>query len=621
MKQQQYRSEMAEIAQAYSKLDRGHSKLLALAGEAQLKHSSLEDLHRSSMSDTIYAQMEEAKKHAGKDGIPQRLATWRGELWASGFGLKHPHPTINRLFADFVNKYKFDIMVQRAMTHLSIMHNACLVWRWDERKKDLEYVEFYDPSMTKIDLLTDTLWLEPKPELKKQISSATPEQIRKYLERFSENSTAYKWVKAIQEPNYFDKEGKYSGMVPLRKEDGEFWLIIGGGGHTDQTCYAEVLMLSIFSDIELLNSLKEGDWTTAFMMKNMIELVTAGESITSGPIAGSKRLWVTEADLKKMKEEFRRAGKAQRIFANHTVKMEHIFPDPKVFSPEKYSAARDRVCFYFGIGPYAFLGSNGREGGSYSTAAWNIGTVRLEATQMRKIVSRFLYEFLANKWVCRDVFGEEEYVYAHQFAEEISGHEITTNIAADNFGALAKATVEYATNGFGSETQQVPIRGVLEDIRTIVTEKVIPDGIDPRKLRLKLPYPVALEFYGFPDITWNQRLLKDDRQALAEIQAMVKQGPLSNTTALGDLGWDIEREMTHKRGEWDQRMFLAPIWESSQGGLDDVKYGMEDLYGGAEDTGDEGGDHEGEEETPGREESREEGERKEDGGDRPRPSN
>jgi hypothetical protein len=613
-----YQTEMTEIVKAYGKLDRGHSRLLALAAEEQLKHNSLEDLHRSSMSSTVYGQMNEAKEHVAKDGIPQRLATWRGELWASGFGLKHPHPTINRLFTDFVDRYKLDIMVQRAMTHISIMHNACLVWRWDEDEKSLEYVEFYDPAMTRIDIISGTLWLTPKADLKAQISAAEPAEVEKYLGRFSKNSTAHKWVKAIKDPNYFSKDGKYTGMVPLRNEDGEYWLIIGGGGHTDRWSYADVLMLSIFADIELLNSLKEGDWTTAFMMKNMIELIKAGESITSGPIAGSKRLWATAADLKNMKDEFRRAGKAQRVFANHTVTVEHIFPDPKIFSPEKYTAARNRVCFYFGIGPYAFLGSNGREGGSYSTATWNIGTIRLEATQMRKILARFLFEFLKDKRVCSDVFQDEEYIYAHHFTEEIKGHQIVTNVAADNFGALRKGEIEYTSNGFGSGIKTVKIQGVLEDIRTIVTNRAIPAGTDPESVRLKLPYPVALDFYGYPDITWNQRLLKDDRQALNEIQAMVKQGPLSNTTGLGDLGWDIQREMTLKRGEWDQRAKLVPIWENAQGGLDGVRHGMEDLYDSVEP--DDDNDHKGEEKTPGRKESREEGERKEDGGDRPRPS-
>lgn len=349
----------------------GKNSPLLIASDLPLYANDLYEIVKSYESASVYDNMIKADKVVQRRVIPQKLALWRAKLWALGFSLRHPHPVIKGAYQRFADKIKLELLVQNCMNALSAMNNSTLIWR-KGKNGDLEYVRFYNPSMTRIDRIHSTLWIKPTDDFKKEVNNASDAEIEKYLER-SNGSSLKKWVDYIRNPyNTISANHKYPGYIPLTNDDNEHWLLFHGDGDKDQWTYSPVTMLSIFGDIELLQLLIDGDWSTAFLTKNLITKVTVGESITSGPMAGSQKNWAKEKDLRNIQTQFQKPGQVQSIYGNHTLQIEYIIPDPKVYAPEKYDAVIDRVCWYFGIGPYTMLGSN-RQG---DRTQWRYGMSR-----------------------------------------------------------------------------------------------------------------------------------------------------------------------------------------------------------------------------------------------------
>ena len=211
-------------------------------------------------------------------------------------------------------------------------------------------------------------------------------------------------------------------------------------------------------------------------------------------------------------------------------------------------------------------------------AVWNIQSIRTEAEQQREVVSSMLTEFLIHDTILPVVFRGIGDIYVHEFVAEIEKRRILkAAVEFNNLDALNDGFVEYSKDGFVT-SKKYPISHVMADVNKVVLKNMLPVEVQPDELRLRLNTRQALELYGPPEIGFNARVLKEDRQNLADLQAAVKQGPLSNLTFLRQLGFDFEQEMANKKREWEHRPNLIPIWETAQGLLENVNYGMDDLF-------------------------------------------
>lgn len=219
-------------------------------------------------------------------------------------------------------------------------------------------------------------------------------------------------------------------------------------------------------------------------------------------------------------------------------------------------------------------------------AVWNIQSVRTEAEQQRNVVAKTLTKFLIHDTIMPVVFRGIGDIYVHEFVADIDKRRILkAAIEFNNLDALNGGFVEYSKDGFVT-SKDYPVSHVMADVGKVVLKNMLPQGAEPDELRLRLKPKQALELYGPPEIGFNARVLKEDRQALAELQAAVKQGPLSNLTFIKQLGFDFEQEMANKKREWENRKNLIPIFEATQGLLENVNYGMEDLFSLDADEGD-----------------------------------
>jgi hypothetical protein len=524
---------------------------------------------------TVYTQMASADTFCNQNVFPQKLSNWRVNLWNRGFKVTHPHAVVRKAYEDFINKQKLSEVVLKGFEHISRMSNACLIWREKPNRAGIEWVVFHNPSKTKIDLLERTIWISPDAEFKDAISKASSEQIRQLREKYGDKSSITKWIKYIKDITVsMGSNSEFAGMIPIRQEDGEYFLLLSstGGDATKELKYSPCSMQSIFVDIELVKLLVDGDWATAFLLKNTLQLVKAGESITSGPMAGSQKNWAKEADLLALKTQLQKVGKAQILYTNHTVTIEFIAPDPKVFAEEKYDAVIDRICWYFGIGKYAVIGKGD---GSYSSASWNIAGIRNEALTIRNIMRSHLTDFLTHPTVVRDVLGQKYPIYCHDCISQINDHLLTVTPIIKDL-SMSMGTLEYSNDGWNTVIN-VPIKEVLPDIRSIVVGISPTTDAKPENFRLKLNSRQAITTLGAPKITWDERCLKDDKQVFTEVIGLLKQGNLDNIQALNELGYDYEQVIANKATDWKNRKLLFPVYESSNGLLTNVTEGLDDL--------------------------------------------
>jgi hypothetical protein len=559
--------------------DRGPKRAIAFSSAyTPLQANSLVQVRDALETSSVYDQMKKAKSFCDTRVIPQRLAYWRAALWSRGFKIHHPHPAMNQAYNKFSEGIGgLDLLIAPCMEHLSIQNNACLIWRM-RTPSDVEYVKFYSPHLTRIDIIGRRLWAEPSSDFRDAVNKAKADKLREYVEAYNSGSSVKKWVDAIKNPHMSVDDTQYAGKVPLSEDDKEYWRIIPGLGGVDDKAYSPVSMKSIFTDIELLQMLTEGDWATAFLIKNMIMVVKVGESITSGVLAGSKRNWAKENDLKNLQAQIEKVGKAQILYGNHTITIEFAFPDPAIFSPEKYDTVIDRICWYFGIGRYMALGAAGgaARGASYAAASWNVQSIRTEARQKRDIVRSHLRKFLSHDTIVRAAFRGRSPVYLHDCFDELDTNSLRFNRLFEDLNLSNIGTLEYSKDNF-STVNPVPVKDVLVDTGVVVTVGDLPAKSEPAQYRLSLTPRQAVDLFGPPTVTFDERCLKEDRQNLAELQAAVQQGPLSNLTFLRDLGFRFEEEMAQKVREWDMRAFLIPIWERNQGLLESITKGLEPL--------------------------------------------
>lgn len=130
-------------------------------------------------------------------------------------------------------------------------------------------------------------------------------------------------------------------VIELRPEDGDYWIVYSDGRKFSGL--VAPTMNAIFADASLRELLIAGDFSVAFMMKAAIFHVTAGESISQGPRAGTKDYWLKENDRVKLQTALTKLGKSLLLITDHTVKLAHVAPDPKLFQPEKFLKVEERI--------------------------------------------------------------------------------------------------------------------------------------------------------------------------------------------------------------------------------------------------------------------------------------
>ena len=317
-------------------------------------------------SDTT-ENIKRAMKYRRDDELVQQIVNTKLDFLVAGFRNHCTNADALGFYNQLCLEHEFDSIITELADDMLTTDNAILHWKVDDGGK-IEYIMTLNPSFVKY---SNAMGQE-------KLELVLDEDMRKSLVEIKKSQN-------LSIPKKYDGS---STTVELRNADGEYWQVLSVGGRRF-TSLVKPSMAAVFADLRLRNLFVDGDWSTAFFAKAFIQLIKSGESIDSGPLAGSKRNWQTKKENTELNNLFRDVSRALRVVGNHTLTVEHIVPPKEAYAEERYTPVETRIFRWGGMPKVVIEGS----GGQYASGF--IGKTKLIADIRRKrmILARFLEKF------------------------------------------------------------------------------------------------------------------------------------------------------------------------------------------------------------------------------------
>lgn len=295
------------------------------------------------------------------------------------------------------------------------------------------------------DVLQWKLPIELYRRIEKAVRAPSSEERKRLMEPLVAEGIPDEWFMAV-------KAGKR--YVDLDRRKGHNWIVRTDG--PEQEGLASPSMFTIFLFLEMRRALRDGDFIAANMMKHFIQHVTMGESITSGPMAGSQNNWPTEPEIENMHNIFKECVKAARLITNHTVNIKYVFPPKEMFDTGKYDKAEAMVMHWSDM-PMVLL-----SGGGTTNSSGFIGLQRTitSIADCREEINQVFQLFFAHPSVresLEDAIPEDYYV----------GAQFDTNVLKEPRQLLEEIQFFVSNHFMGAETALAEI------------------GRDPNKVRME----------------------------------------------------------------------------------------------------------------------------------------
>lgn len=201
--------------------------------------------------------------------------------------------------------------------------------------------------------------------------------------------------------------------VQLLKENGDHWIIrTRARNYHGLACPR---MYSIFLDLEIRKILKEGDASTALMMKHFVMLIKQGESIETGPLAGSTRNWLKKPEAVALLKRFSVTNRAMLAAVNHTTAIEFVFPPKEMFDGVKYVEPEKRIFNWAGVAQILSTGSDDKYAAGFLGIKRTIGKM----TKCREEVVCLMRDFFMHETVGKKLGIPEGYSVKTSFDHNI----------------------------------------------------------------------------------------------------------------------------------------------------------------------------------------------------------
>jgi len=344
------------------------------------KPGGLRALRNKLIPSSLKAQIEKAASYSENNDFVQPLVETLQDFGAAGFHNRSTNPDAEKYYNNICREHNMDGVVLRMWNDILSTSNIVFHYKLDKAKK-VDYIMTLDPRVTEVvPMFGDKMvFVEPDEALKALVRRQKTKEEKDRLKEIPE-----KWRLACKGAG--DIPG-HKGQVLLSEKDGEFAIVRNAGGREDRM--TKPTMCSIFDAIQLRDLLIDGDYSVAYLIKNCITLVKAGEAITSGPKAGARTNWAKQKDIEALKQQFGTPSKTIRIYGNHTLTIDFIFPDISLFAPTKYQAVDQRLLMWAGISLGLMVG----EGGNYATLYVNIKKLIAKVKKYRRMIGRLIERF------------------------------------------------------------------------------------------------------------------------------------------------------------------------------------------------------------------------------------
>ena len=343
------------------------------------KPGGLRTLRNKLIPTGLNAQIKKAVSYSENNDFVQPLIETLQDFGAAGFHNMSINPKAEKYYNNICKEHNMDGVVLRMWNDVLSTSNIVFHYKLDTAEK-VEYIMTLDPRRVEVvPMFGDKLvFVEPDDAMKDLVRARTDEE-KKRLKDIPK-----KWIAACKGSG--DIPG-HKGQVLLLEKDKEYAIVRNAGGREDRM--TKPTMCSIFDALHLRDLLIDGDYSVAYLIKNCITMVKSGEPILAGPKTGSRVNWAKPKDLDALKVQFRTPSKAIRIYGNHTLTIDFIFPDVALFAPTKYQAVEKRILMWAGLSLGLMIG----EGGNYATLYVNIKKVVAKVKKYRRMIGRLIERF------------------------------------------------------------------------------------------------------------------------------------------------------------------------------------------------------------------------------------
>ena len=331
---------------------------------------TLKDITDATLPDDRQGQLLKCQENRMKDDFIRVLVDVKADIFGNGLrlALSNRGGTSGRsgkrleAVRDFAENMRLERVAKELMKDWVCTDSFVLVWfvaKGNSGERVSSVIRVDPASVEYINAFGVDRLRVPLPEsLQTLITTATTQDKDDALAQLREAGLSEKYIKAIE-------TGETT--VELSNEDGEFWYVGTDGPLFDG--FAQPSMCSIFMDLEMRAMLKSGDFSFAYLLKNLREHVTAGESIDNGPMAGRRNNWATTADLTALQTLYNsremQLTQVGRTYTNHTVKSKYEHPPLELFNPMKYQEVKERLISWGGICGAILLGQGEYAGSSF----------------------------------------------------------------------------------------------------------------------------------------------------------------------------------------------------------------------------------------------------------------
>jgi len=331
----------------------------------------------------IRSKIKRAQKLRRTDEMVQALVDSKMSFCSAGFENLSPDEDVRDYYNDIARQINLDCVVPSIFDDYITSNNVALVWS-APRPGKIAWFYNIDPSTVKY---TEVFG-------QKTMAIKVPEQLKSLSKNVRSGKATEEEKRIFREipKKWRDAANGNVGrevFVTLNERDGDFWLFKAHPRVRRYDGMAEPDMVAIFVDLLLREMIIEGDISLAFLVKNAIELVRAGETSSSGPYAGTKKLWATQKDFNAIKKQLQHVDKVLRLYVPHHVSIDYVFPPAEMWSPDKYLKLDERIYRWGGITKVVVEGT----GGNYASGFLGVKNLVASCSMARKTIQRMLEEF------------------------------------------------------------------------------------------------------------------------------------------------------------------------------------------------------------------------------------
>lgn len=346
--------------------------------------SILRTIGQSIKDDIIMAQ-----QYAKDDDLVASILDCKDSFFTCGFdlNLQSEKEARRNLFGAFKQRHQLQKVAEDLMTDWNATDNMVLIWSVQNSEVAWVTTIGAERCVYKNYNGEDRLAVVLDNEAMREITS--------YLNTGGPENTGVAKGEIPQYPQRWIEAAKNGGQLMLDRERGDGWTIVTRARKFNGL--ARPRMRSVFFDLMLRDLLKAGEWACAIFLQSCIQHIKIGPTdgdIKVGPRAGMKD-YPYQKTLNSLNLMFQTPSRARRLITDATVTIEHLMPDVKIFTKEKFESCNSRIEDWGGCPGQLRTG----QGDGYSQGFLGKSRFEADGLRARQAVEKALNAFFADPMV------------------------------------------------------------------------------------------------------------------------------------------------------------------------------------------------------------------------------